>query len=764
MRTPQEIETEFAPRNELEGMQSFALVGIGGAGMVGIAKMLRNRGFQVKGTDSNESATTQCLRELGIQVVIGHTGSVVSPGDAVIVTDAIDLKKSPEVAQARTLGCPLFRRSQALGWLLKEKKTIAITGTHGKTTTTGFIGAGLRSAGLDPTIVVGAEVPELGGSVSEGQGEFAVVEACEAYDALRDLDPYIAVLTNLELDHIDFHGSWSGLVDRMDKFVSRLPSDGALVFCADDEGAHEFAGHHQGSFRSIGYGDNSDVKPVSMDLSLPGQHNRLNATAAKVVFDLLNLDENKWKEGLATFHGAKRRLEVLKDDRITLIDDYAHHPTEIRASLHAVKERYGNRRVVVVFQPHLYSRTEPLIQEFAQSLSIADFVVITDIYPAREDPIPGVSSFRITEAIEGPCLYVPQRHLLPRKVMELTQEGDVVVAMGAGNIDEFPAQYLAELGRFNSPLAPPGQKPRIGVLYGGDSAEREVSILSGRAIATALRNRSYQVDLIDASELLLNRGNISVLTGIDRPDMCFLAVHGTHAEDGAIQGLLELIHIPYSGSGIRSSAVAMDKHVSKEILRSAGLIVPDGTQTSISTEFDIPESNHGWVVKPNSQGSTVGLSFVRDRADLQKAVEKALEFDHIALIEELVLGMEISVPVLGDRALIPVEIVPVSGTYDFESKYTPGATEEVCPARLSDLLIAETQRQALIAHKALGCQGCTRTDMIVDGDRIVCLEVNTLPGMTETSLFPKSASVYGMSFADLCEWIVKDAIKGTSSR
>ena len=155
---------------------------------------------------------------------------------------------------------------------------------------------------------------------------------------------------------------------------------------------------------------------------------------------------------------------------------------------------------------------------------------------------------------------------------------------------------------------------------------------------------------------------------------------------------------------------------------------------------------------------------VRDRADLQKAVEKALEFDHIALIEELVLGMEISVPVLGDRALIPVEIVPVSGTYDFESKYTPGATEEVCPARLSDLLIAETQRQALIAHKALGCQGCTRTDMIVDGDRIVCLEVNTLPGMTETSLFPKSASVYGMSFADLCEWIVKDAIKGTSSR
>jgi UDP-N-acetylmuramate--alanine ligase len=211
MRTKREIETCFAARADLDGVTSFFLVGIGGAGMSGIARMLHRRGFRVRGTDSTDGEGVHAVRALGIPVTLGHSASEIEAGDALVLTDAIDLQTSPEVARGVELGCKLFRRSQVLGWLLRDKKTIAVTGTHGKTTTTGMVGAALIAAGLDPTIVVGAEVPDFGGAVVEGSGEWAVIEACEAYDSLRDFDPTIALLTNLELDHVDFHGDWRGL-------------------------------------------------------------------------------------------------------------------------------------------------------------------------------------------------------------------------------------------------------------------------------------------------------------------------------------------------------------------------------------------------------------------------------------------------------------------------------------------------------------------------------------------------------------------------
>jgi D-alanine--D-alanine ligase len=429
-------------------------------------------------------------------------------------------------------------------------------------------------------------------------------------------------------------------------------------------------------------------------------------------------------------------------------------------------------RIIVVYQPHLYSRTEPLIKEFAEALSSADVVVLTDIYPAREDPIPGVSSARIAELVTKPVHYIPNRHLLPRKVAAMVRPGDVVVGMGAGNIAEFAPALVKELARAGARLALPAHggsseatraslaPTRVAVVYGGDSAEREVSLLSGREVQAALKRKGFDAKLVDISEVLIKTGDLSEFTGENRPDVAFFAVHGTNAEDGAIQGLFELLHIPYIGSGIQSSALAMDKNLTKSLFRDKGIRVPEGV---LVTGSDIPIPLRAPViVKPNAQGSTVGLSFVERDEDVKQAVEKALQYDTAALVEEWIVGTEISVPVLGDRVLPVVEIAPVGGKYDFASKYTPGATEEIVPARLPAAVLAEAQEIALKAHQALGCRGATRTDMIVRDPtgkpEIFALEVNTLPGMTATSLLPNSARAAGIEFDELVQWLVEDAL------
>jgi D-alanine--D-alanine ligase len=830
MRKPEEIATAFAPREALEGKTRFFLVGIGGAGMSALARMLKTRGYEVTGTDSTLSPEVERLRSEGIDVHVGHAaepleeftrGTGFQPvglqglpapdpessawkaeethgpeghaTTAVILTDAIDLAKSPEVKAAKELDIPIFRRSQALGWLLKPFKVIAVTGTHGKTTTTGMTGSGLIAAGLDPLVVVGAAIPQWGGPVREGKGEWAVVEACEAYDAFHDLDPEIVVLTNLELDHIDYHGSWENLKGSVARFIRRLPEGGLLVYPGHDAGSVEL--QTENGFPAVETFAVAHWDAAAVDLALPGEHNRSNAAGALAAARHAGAAPEAAAAGIAEFTGAERRLQVLEEGEVTVIDDYAHHPTEIEASLKALRERgmafqamriqglpapdpknpawkagetHGleghatDGRLIVVYQPHLYSRTAPLIKEFAEALSHADVVVLTDIYPAREDPIPGVSSARIAEKVTKPVMYVPSRHLLPLKVAKMVQPGDVVVGMGAGNIAEFGPKLIAELKRSK------GERKKIAVLYGGDSAEREVSILSGRAVHRALVAKGHDAYLLDATDLLLSKGNLAQFLGPDRPDLAFLAVHGTHAEDGAIQGLLELLHIPYTGSGIQASAIAMDKGLTKKVLEGAGIRTPMGrVLKSMDDTLDIPPP---LVVKPNAQGSTVGLRFVEKGGDVCGALAYAFQYDESVVVEEWIRGMEISVPVLDDQALPPVEIAPASGTYDFESKYTPGATEEIVPARLPKAVLEQAKAIALKAHRALGCAGATRTDMLVrttSGDgapEIFVLEVNTLPGMTSTSLLPNSAQAVGISFEELCQRLVEDALRRDAAK
>lgn len=717
--------------------------------MSSIALMLKAKGKEVYGVDREHSDLLDFLVSEGIQVRVGSWSEAVIEGTGLILSDAIHLDE-PEVLRADKLVLPLFRRSQALGWLLGDKKVIAVTGTHGKTTTSAMVAMGLRAAGLDPTIIVGAKVPQLGGSIIEGKDNWAVVEACEAYESYLDLDPHLAVLTNLEPDHLDYHENWENLQESMKKFMAKVPA-GGKIFASGEEGEWPASNFAAEGLLSEYYEADWTRLSGGQEMSLTGKHNRLNAAGALMACIEAGADPLKAAQGIAMFTGADRRMQTIYDKEIVVIDDYAHLPTEIRATIQAVREKHPDNRLIAVFQPHLYSRTAEHLADFSLALDEADFVVVTDIFPAREDPIPGVSSVRIAEGLVKPHSYVPSRFRLARKLKELSLPGDVFLIMGAGNISEVPAQLAAELER-------PARTGRVAVLMGGESAEREVSIHSGRAVMAALTRLGFEAIELDPAHIFLKSGSLAELMGPNRPDCALLPIHGPLSEDGSLQGVLDLLHIPYSSPGLLATALAMDKDKAKEILSNAGIDVPTGVL--VKRGDPIPEiSFKKSVVKPNRQGSTVGLTFIEGTARLAEAIDLALRYDESCLVEELVEGVEISCPVMGDRPLLPVEIRPKKGGYDFANKYTPGATDEPCPpVSLSQDQIEEARHIALRAHQALGCRGLTRTDMIVTGDRIVALEVNTQPGMTETSLVPKSALTMGISFDELVNWMVEDAL------
>ncbi|MGI8923980.1 MAG: D-alanine--D-alanine ligase [Fimbriimonadales bacterium] len=748
MRLRSEVDEWFGKGAELPSEGRIHFVGIGGAGMSALARILLSRGREVTGSDIAESASLNLLSERGAKVFIGHSAENVDGVAAVVVSDAIQLSDNSEIAAAREKSLTFIRRSQLLGMLLEGYRVLAVTGSHGKSTTSAILAQILADAGMDPLAIIGADVPGFDGNVRHGSGDFAVVEACEAYDSFHDLKPELVLLTNLEPEHLDYHTTWENLRDSVVKFINSATASPKLMFCGEDKGARETASFIR------------ECEAYALDhalykeMNIIGKHNALNASGAVAVAEKIGIPRQGALDAAASARGCVRRLEWIGElNGITVYDDYAHHPTEIAASLEAIRGAHPNNRIIAVFQPHLYSRTKDQLDEFAPALAAADIAVITDIYPAREDPIPGISSALIVERLENigvDSIYVSSRHLLPRNIATIAKLDDVIVGMGAGNIDSFAPDFLQEIRRADDSL-------RVAVWSGGDSAEREVSILSGRMVAAALRSREYQVVTFDPAELLLNRGDVSNLNGPDRPDIVFLALHGTGAEDGGTQGLLELLHLPYTGSGILASALTMDKAETKRRLEAKGLPTPKGVE--ILRGEEIPDFPVPCVVKPNAQGSTIGLTFVTDPGQLGAAVKRALKYDRTALIEEMALGVEISVPVLGDEVLPAVEICPKSGIYDFESKYTSGGTEEIVPARISENATRTAKEYAKLAHGTLGAKDFSRTDMIVNGDDIVILEVNTLPGLTQTSLLPNSAASIGISYEALCERILTIAMR-----
>lgn len=773
MRTQAEIEQLFSESVSIPETGRVHFIGIGGAGMSAVARILLHRGRKVSGTDLVPSRILDELRAYGADISIGHDAKKVFGASAVVVTDAVDLKSNPEVSVAKELGLPLLRRSQALADLLKNCRVIAVTGTHGKSTVTAMIGHILETHSFDPMVVIGADAVDYGGNVRMGNGEYAVVEACEAYNSFLDLSPEIVVLTNLEPEHLDFHKNWENLLSSVEEFVKKARGTPKYVYCSSDEGASQVAHRVQGG---VPYDfslkpwnavyDKGILKTSFGEFRLQqfGRHNALNALAAVAVAQLLSISPESAFRSLLSYRGLKRRMEKIGErDGVIVYDDYAHHPTEIHATLDAFREFYPEKRLIVAFQPHLYSRTRDFLNGFIEALCKADVVFLTDIYPAREEPIPGISSTLICEGLEKSkkeCFHEASKHFLPRTVANYVRTGDVVIGMGAGDIETFAPNLVKEIARKSEPL-------RVGVFCGGQSTEREVSKLGGINVANALKRKGYRVELYDPTELLVGQSNVQKLTGAERPDIVFLLLHGTSAEDGTIQGFLELLRIPYTGSGVLPSATAIDKYRTKQVLSAHGIPTPkakllfssSGT-TPLPTKVVIGQwETFPVVVKPNRQGSTIGLGIARNQKELEECIEIARKYDSQVLLEEYIEGIEITVPVLDNETLPIVEIRPKSGSYDFAAKYTPNATDEIVPANISKKAEELAKRYALDAHRILALADFSRSDMIVRGDEVFFLEVNTIPGMTSTSLLPRSANAAGIAFDELCCRILEPALR-----
>lgn len=467
--------------NPTEGLplqlQRVHMVGIGGAGMSGIARILLDRGGQVSGSDAKESRAVRALRARGALIRIGHDASSLDllPGGAtaVITTRAAIPKTNPELVAARRRGIPVVLRPAVLAQLMAGRTTLMVTGTHGKTTTTSMLIVALQHCGLDPSFAVGGELGEAGTNAHHGSGDYFVAEADESDGSLLEYTPHVAVVTNIEADHLDFFSSPDAYTAVFDAFVQRLAPGGALVVCTDDAGAAALAERIAAlGVRVLTYGSAGAAgtlvnweqqgtgavahiqlagqpHPVAMRLSVPGRHMALNALGALVAAVEVGAPVESVLDGLAGFEGVRRRFELVgATASVRVFDDYAHHPTEIGATLAAVRtvlRQSGRGRAIVVFQPHLYSRTQAFAAEFGRALDGADEVFVLDVYAAREQPLPGVSGASVAEHVSVPVHYVPDFSAAPEAVADAAGPGDVIVTMGAGDVTLLGAEIVSAL-------------------------------------------------------------------------------------------------------------------------------------------------------------------------------------------------------------------------------------------------------------------------------------------------------------------------------
>ncbi|MGW0162381.1 UDP-N-acetylmuramate--L-alanine ligase [Mycobacterium sp. NPDC003323] len=457
------------------------MVGIGGAGMSGIARILLDRGGQVSGSDAKESRGIAALRARGAQIRIGHDASALDmlPGGptAVVTTHAAIPKTNPELVEARRRGIDVILRPIVLAKLMAGDKTLMVTGTAGKTTTTSMLIVALQHSGFDPSFAVGGDLGAAGTNAHHGSGPYFVAEADESDGSLVAYRPDIAVVTNVEADHLDFFGTEQAYIDVFDAFMERLQPGGALVVCADDPGAAALADRTEAlGIRVLRYGSAGrpdlagtlvdweqhgtsavatvqlagEPNPRTMRLAVPGRHMALNALAALLAAVEAGARADIVLDALAEFEGVRRRFElvgVAAGRRV--FDDYAHHPTKVVAALSALRTlaQESGGRAIVVFQPHLYSRTQTFAREFGAALSTADEVFVLDVYAAREQPIAGVSGRSIAEHITVPVHYVPDFSAVADRVAAVAAPGDVVVTMGAGDVTLLGREILDAVGR-----------------------------------------------------------------------------------------------------------------------------------------------------------------------------------------------------------------------------------------------------------------------------------------------------------------------------
>jgi UDP-N-acetylmuramate--alanine ligase len=482
---PPPLERRASPerRDRMRRINTIHFVGIGGSGMSGIAEVLLNLGYTVQGSDVRTSAVTQWLTGLGARVSVGHAAANIAGADVVVVSGAV-ARDNPEVEAALNARIPVVARAEMLAELMRFRYSIAVAGSHGKTTTTSLIASILNEGGEDPTYVIGGRLKSAASNARLGAGRYLVAEADESDASFTHLQPLIAIVTNIDNDHLSTHGGDFGLLKKsFVDFLHNLPFYGLAVLCLDDEHVRSIVQELGRPVLSYGIEAGADVRavnirpealktrfdieraaaaPLEVTLNLPGLHNVRNALAAITVALELGVEDAAILRALAAFQGVDRRLQHVGDvvtavGRVSIVDDYGHHPTEVTATLEAIRQGYAGRRVLLAFQPHRFTRTRDLIDDFGKALSGADVLCVTEVYAAGEAPIAGADGRAICRAVRSrgllEPLFVEKVEELPQALKDVIKDGDVILAMGAGNISAV-AHALPEA---LSALLPPGR-------------------------------------------------------------------------------------------------------------------------------------------------------------------------------------------------------------------------------------------------------------------------------------------------------------------
>ncbi len=438
--------------------------------MSALAQILLERGYKVSGSDLVENPITKNLQNMGARIYFGHNEKNISKDTDLVIVSAAITEKNPEIKAAKKLGIPIITRGELLGKLMDEKVGIAVTGTHGKTTTSSLLAEIFEHAKLDPTIAIGGEVGNIGGNAKSGKGKYFIAETCEYKRFFADISPHIAIITNIEEDHLDYYKDLDDIKRAFSDFTKNIKKDGFLLACFDDDNTREIAEDFDGKVISYGISkeglnyqscnikveDHLQKFSVSkngsdlgeFELRVPGIHSILNATAAIAVSLECGIKLGIIKESIANFNGAVRRMQVKGEfEGITVIDDYAHHPTEINATLQALKSFYPKRKIWCIFQPHQHSRTRMLLDSFVSSLHLADEIIIPKIYPIRDTPedIASVSGDNVVKLLKmqgKSAKYIPDFKDTVKELRANAKEGDIILTMGAGPVNKIGEMYL----------------------------------------------------------------------------------------------------------------------------------------------------------------------------------------------------------------------------------------------------------------------------------------------------------------------------------
>jgi len=680
----------------------------------------------------------------------------------------------------------VLHRSELLNELMKGKKNLLISGTHGKTTTTALLSSVLMEAKLDPSFVIGGLLLSLNTNGRAGKGEFFIAEADESDGSFLKPDSYASIVTSLSDDHLDYWGSSRMLELAFSQFMAQAEH---LFWCCDDPrlaalhpkgtsyGFSEGAALHLSHFRETASGIVFDLNGYTdIELSLRGRHNALNAAAVFGLALHLEISEEAIRRAFKAFAGTARRLEFKGEmHRVALFDDYGHHPREINATLQALRGKIRERRLVVVFQPHRYTRSRDLFDEFANCFSEADVVFMTDIYSAGEAPIEGISSAalytRMREKLGAKLHFLP-RTFLETGVAAALKTFDVVLTIGAGDVTKAGEPILQQFAAKTAKL-------KVAILFGGVSSEHAVSLMSMQNILKGLDPTLYDVkpfgitregEWVTGFDLEKREGGSkispAILEELSSCDVCIPIFHGPHGEDGMIAAVLDALHLPYVGCDYRSGAICMQKAWSKY----AAIVhnVPTAPFVEIDT-FGYRRDPHSFIakieqafpypvwVKPVHLGSSIGVNQAKNKEELLESIEKALYYDEKIIVEKEILGRQIEFAVLGNDYLqiAPGEIVSHGAFVGYDKKYGASAMEFRAPAHLSEVEKMVGLELAETVYRACGCKGLARVDFFLDERGCFWFnEINPFPGFTNTSAYPQAWAAAGKSLPQIVDELI----------